>query len=202
MAARKRLPAGVKQRWEKRAKLARLVRTEVRGTVSKTKAGANWKRSDGTKGKAKSERAAKRIVEADGPPVALPLPAKKRAGRVLTRKQQTEETKRAARGYEKELRESGRAGQHLTGDDLYRVAAKVPKWGRFHSKVFLFPVLAEFGLTPQEARARLLELHRNDEITLTRADLVDAMNSELVRLSEIDAGVAGARFHFLAPRDE
>lgn len=195
MAARKR---SVKQKWHRLARSSKLIRSEVRGTVSKSAKGASWTRSDGTKGKAKSERAAKRIVEAEGPPVELPLPKKR--GRVLTRKQQTEETKRAARGYEKEARSAGVAGSHLTGDDLYRVAAKVPKWGRFHSNVFLFPVLAEFGLTPQEARARLLELHRNDEITLARADLVDAMNSELVRLSEIDAGVARATFHFLAPR--
>jgi len=94
-------------------------------------------------------------------------------------------------------RESVRALE-LTGPNLYAEAAKVPASGRWHSNVFLAPLLERFGTTPQAARARLLELHRSDEIELRRAELVDSMNPDLVRRSAIDVGTY--TFHFLGPK--
>lgn len=87
--------------------------------------------------------------------------------------------------------------QQLTGPNLYAEAAKVPASGRFHSQVFLAPLLERFGTTPQAARQKLLDLHRAEEIVLSRADLVDAMDPDLVRRSAIDIG--NYTYHFLSP---
>jgi len=168
--------ATVKKKWEKLARSSRLVRTEILGTVSKTSKGANWKRSDGLKGTARSERAAKRLVE--GPAAAaMPLPKKK-----------------PKRGAAPPAPVPARRLE-LTAANLYAEAGKLPAAARFHSNAFLWPLLQRFGLTPEEARARLLAMHRDEEITLRRADLVEAMDPEMVRRSEISH--SGARFHFL-----
>jgi len=86
----------------------------------------------------------------------------------------------------------------ITAANLYAEATKLPAAARFHRQVFLGPLLERFGTTPQRAKAKLWELHQNDEIELSRADLVDAMNPALVRSSEIEHH--GARFHLLNPR--
>ncbi len=86
----------------------------------------------------------------------------------------------------------------ITAANLYAEAAKLPASARFHRQTFLGPLLERFGTTPQRAKAQLWKLFQNDEITLSRADLVEAMNPALVRSSEIEHH--GARFHLLEPR--
>jgi hypothetical protein len=66
--------------------------------------------------------------------------------------------------------------------------------------VFLAPLLARFGTTPQAARNDLIRLFQSDQITLSRADLVEAMDPAMVKASEIQ-GPGSARFHFLIPLD-
>jgi hypothetical protein len=168
--------ATVKKKWEKLARSSRLVRTEILGTVSKTTKGANWKRSDGLKGTARSEKAAKRLVEGSAA-AAMPLPPKAK-------------TKRGAKPAPAPAR------LELNAANLLAVADALPASAKYHHRnVFLWPLLQRFGLTPQEAKSALIKMHQNEEITLTRADLVEAMDPELVRRSEISH--SGARFHFL-----
>lgn len=95
---------------------------------------------------------------------------------------------------------SRRGGAELTAKALYDEAAKLRPPARWHSHVFLGPLLERFGTTPQQAKSQLLALHRSGEIVLTRADLVDVLPPDLVRSSALDAG--GYVFHFLSPRDE
>ena len=170
--------ATVKKKWEKLARSSRLVRTEILGTVSKTTKGANWKRSDGLKGTARSEKAAKRLVEGSAA-AATPLPPKTKV-------------KRGA----KVKSAPAPAPLELTASNLLEVAENLPASAKYHGRnVFLWPLLQRFGLTPQEAKPALMKMHQNDEITLTRADLVEAMDPEMVRRSEVSH--SGARFHFL-----
>lgn len=168
--------AAVKKKWEKMARSSRLVRTEILGTVTKTSKGANWKRSDGLKGTARSERAAKRLVEGSAA-AAQPLPKKK--------------PKRGAAA----PAPAPAKRLELTAENIYREAAKVPASGRWHSNVYLWPLLQRFGLTPQEALGDLISLHRDGDITLRRADLVEAMDPEMLKRSEIK--VSGTLFHFI-----
>jgi hypothetical protein len=89
----------------------------------------------------------------------------------------------------------------ITGPALYAEAAKLPKSARFGSGVFLGPLLARFGTTPQAVSRDLIRLHQDDQITLSRADLVEAMDPAMVKASEIQ-GPGGVRFHLLRPLGE
>lgn len=53
-------------------------------------------------------------------------------------------------------------------------------------------------LSLEDFKARLLVANRDGEVVLARADLIGAMDPQLVQRSEIDAG--GATFHFLVRR--
>lgn len=171
-----------KTKWEKTARGARLVRSEVLGTTTKTKRGANWKRADQRKGSAKTERAARKMVEA--PDLSDPV-EQARSAAAQTR---VHTTKRSQASH-----------PALTPENLYAEAEKVPKSGRFHSQVFLAPLLARFGTTPRAARSQLLQMHQDGTITLARADLVDAMDPELVRLSAIEGPGGHYMFHLFDP---
>jgi hypothetical protein len=89
----------------------------------------------------------------------------------------------------------------ITGPALYAEAAKLPKSARFGSGVFLGPLLARFGTTPQAVSRDLIRLHQDDQITLSRADLVEAMDPAMVKASEIQ-GPGSVRFHLLRPLGE
>ena len=82
-------------------------------------------------------------------------------------------------------------------------AARAVREGRFGDrKIFVSAVWGELRAQPRWAelalddfKARLLAAHRAGEVTLARADLVAAMDPELVAASEIAAD--GASFHFV-----
>jgi hypothetical protein len=87
-------------------------------------------------------------------------------------------------------------------NEVLRAAGAVHD-GRFGDrKVFVSALWHELrndprwsALTLDELKARLVAAHRAGELTLARADLVAAMDPELVAASEITAD--GASFHFL-----
>jgi hypothetical protein len=82
-------------------------------------------------------------------------------------------------------------------------AAEATRDGWFGDrKVFVSPVWQQLRRDPRWAavtlddfKARLVAAHRAGELTLARADLVAAMDPELVAASEITAD--GASFHFI-----
>lgn len=86
----------------------------------------------------------------------------------------------------------------LTPENLL-VVAQDPTLPRFGSnKVFLGPLLAHFGTTPQREAAKLAEWHRVSRIVLSRADLVQGMPPELVRSSEFSPpAFPSITYHFL-----
>jgi hypothetical protein len=87
-------------------------------------------------------------------------------------------------------------------DDVLRAAGAATE-GRFGDrKVFVSALWEQLRREPRwaelalaELKARLLAAHRAGELTLARADLVAAMDPELVAASEIAAD--GASFHFV-----
>lgn len=74
--------------------------------------------------------------------------------------------------------------------DLRKAAKRGVRFG--NRKVFLSSIV---DLRDPQTRRVLLALHRDGMIELARADLVAAMDHNLVSASEIDAD--GAVFHFL-----
>lgn len=64
-------------------------------------------------------------------------------------------------------------------------------------KVFIAALLGTFSTPEQDAalKAELVELHRAGALVLARADLVAAMDEEMVAMSETLTD--GAEFHFL-----
>jgi hypothetical protein len=203
----------VKRKWERTKTGARLVESQVLGSTRKLKrGGSSYKRADGRKGKAPTEKQARAKVErsvgaytadlaseaADRAtlariaqtPVRLPRGSKK-----TTKK--TRKRKPVAASSATARAESPGHFPALTAANLRREAQELPASARFHGAVFLGPLLARFGTTPQAAAAQLMRLYQGDEITLSRADLVDAMDPELVRSSEIEK--SGARFHLFRP---
>jgi hypothetical protein len=87
--------------------------------------------------------------------------------------------------------------------DVLSAAGEVPPGGWFGDrKVFVSAVWHELRRTPRwsavtldELKARLVAAHRAGELALARADLVAAMDPELVAASEIITD--GASFHFI-----
>ena len=84
-------------------------------------------------------------------------------------------------------------------------AAKGAKTGRFGDhKVFIGQVHRELGSAVPDLdsfKARLVEAHRAELLTLSRADLVEAMSPEDVRVSE--TRYLGEEFHFVRiPEDQ
>lgn len=191
----------MKQKWERTKTGAKLVRTEVLGSTRKLKRGASYKRADGRKGKATSEAQARRFVEAspDTLRTAQALFGQARPAK-LPAKKSTRSSKPVASKLATPRAEAPAHYPALTAANLYREAAALPASARFHRAVFLGPLLQRFGTTAKAAAPELWRLFQNDEITLSRADLVDAMDPELVRSSEIEKH--GARFHLLRPQGE
>lgn len=85
----------------------------------------------------------------------------------------------------------------LTAAALYSEAAKLTGPARYGEKTFLGPLLARFGTTPQREAALLAEWQRSGRISLSRADLISAMDRATVRSSEVTHG--GVTWHMLAP---
>lgn len=170
-----------KNRLEKQASRYLLVHRHVLGWMRKRKRDWSWQRDDGIKGTSATRAGARRALEATEP-AALALTKAKRKGSKVTKPA----TKKRAR-------------LEITAANLYSEAAQLPASARFHDNVFLAPLLARFGTTPQAARDTLARLHRLDEITLSRADLVDAMNPALVKSSTITAPGSSYEWHFLSP---
>jgi hypothetical protein len=85
---------------------------------------------------------------------------------------------------------------------ILRVAAS-PSVTRFHDRAYIASVFEHMPADSKgklrsldQFKATLLELHRKGLLRLTRADLVAAMNRDLVERSE--ARYHGATFHFVA----
>lgn len=204
----------VKQKWERTKSGAKLVRTEVLGSTRQLKRGSSYKRADGGKGKARTETQARALVERSSGSYASHLLAEQADAATLRRIATTPATgakktkrkataKRAREVTASRAKPRAEAPAHypaITAANLYREAATLPASARFHRAVFLGPLLERFGTTPQAAAAQLWRLHQDEEITLSRADLVDAMDPALVRASEIER--SGARFHLLRPQGE
>ncbi|HET7504734.1 MAG TPA: hypothetical protein VFK02_27115 [Kofleriaceae bacterium] len=89
----------------------------------------------------------------------------------------------------------------FAGDVMAAVAATTEGWFS-ERKVFISAVWRELRRNPRwselsldELKRRLVDAHRTGELVLARADLVAAMDPELVAASEITTD--GATFHFL-----
>lgn len=189
-----------KTRWQKAGAKYRLVRTELVGEVRKVKKGWSFSRRPiPAKGIVNSLKQAKLIVEeraafrvppkvADVAPKAAAAIKKAKAG-VKPKAAKAAAKPRASRKVETPT---------LTLDHLL-TEAESPNLPRFgEHKVFLGPLLARFGTTPQAAAAELVRWQQAGKLTLSRADLVAAMPAELVASSEFSPpGFPSVTYHFL-----
>ncbi len=89
------------------------------------------------------------------------------------------------------------APRPVTVENLRAAAQTLTDGDKWRGRVFLGPLLKAMGTTPQAAEKQLLALHQAGKITLSRADLVEAMGPAMVKASEI-SHPTGARFHFLS----
>jgi hypothetical protein len=82
-------------------------------------------------------------------------------------------------------------------NDAFAAASAVGQEGRFgDQKVFLGPIRDSLGLDAQRFAALVTEANKRNQLTLSRADLVAAMDPQMVASSQIQNRM-GAQFHFL-----
>lgn len=102
---------------------------------------------------------------------------------------------------EREKNPKGKKMELADFAEIVVFAATRSETGRFGpAKVFINHVWKKYvtwmrnGVSLDDFKARLLEAHRAGLLTLSRADLVSAMDATDVRLSEISSGVQTYNF--------
>lgn len=86
----------------------------------------------------------------------------------------------------------------ITAENLAAVAKTLPDSAKFgRNQYFLGPLLEKFGTTPQAQQQKLMSLYMSDKVTLSRADLVEAMSPKMVSSSEIARPGTNATYHLI-----
>jgi hypothetical protein len=89
------------------------------------------------------------------------------------------------------------AAKAVTADSVNAAARKIIADGRGwgDSKAYICDVASELGTTTAAIKAQLVELNRRGEISLSRADLIEAMDA--CKVAESHLAHLGADFHFV-----